>query len=85
LIPNLPTEVDVEKNKPKLIHHNKNSVFSGHNAEKQLHCQINWMRFLYKLNELFPKITESGRSTLNLRFIICKQLFSQLHNLKLNL
>jgi len=40
------------------------------------------MRFLYKLNELFPKITDSGRSTLNLRFIICKQLFSQLNSLK---
>jgi hypothetical protein len=42
------------------------------------------MRFLYKLNELFPKVTDSGRSTLNLRFIICKQLLSQLSCLKQN-
>lgn len=40
------------------------------------------MRFLYKLNEMFPKITDSGRSTLNLRFVICKQMFSQLNSLK---
>ena len=40
------------------------------------------MRFLYKLNDLFPKINDSGRSTLNLRFVICKQLFSQLNCLK---
>lgn len=42
------------------------------------------MRFLYKLNELFPKVTDSGRSTLNLRFVICKQLLSQLNNIKQN-
>ncbi len=64
--------------------HHRNNAFTGYNAEKQLHCQINWMRFLYKLNELFPKINESCRSTLNLRFVICKQLFSQLDSLKQN-
>ena len=41
------------------------------------------MRFLYKLNDLFPKANESGRSTLNLRFIICKQMLCQLSSLKM--
>lgn len=43
------------------------------------------MRFLYKLNELFPRVTDSGRSTLNLRFVISKQLLSQLNALKSNI
>ena len=83
LIRNLSTEDDSDKSKPKQIHH-RNHVFNALSSEKQLHCQINWMRFLYKLNELFPKVTDSGRSTLNLRFIISKQLLSQLNSLKQN-
>jgi hypothetical protein len=43
------------------------------------------MRFLYKLNELFPNLNVSGSSTLRLKFIINKQLLSELNSLKLSL
>jgi hypothetical protein len=36
------------------------------------------MRFLNKFNDLFPEISDSGRFTFGLRFIVVKQLLSQL-------
>lgn len=45
---------------------------------------MQWMRFLFKFDLLFPNASESGRSTLNLRFIVIKQMFCQLHNLTKN-
>lgn len=43
------------------------------------------MRFLNKFNDMFPDISESGRYTFGLRFIVVKQLFSQLQALEASL
>jgi len=39
------------------------------------------MRFLNKFSDMFPEISDSGRYTLGLRFIVVKQLLSELEAL----
>jgi len=65
-------------NKPKLLHHRNVATCS---PEKQFLTQINWMRFLNRLNDYFPDIRDSGRFALGLRFMVIKQLLSQLEAL----
>ena len=43
------------------------------------------MRFLNKFNDMFPDVRDSGRYTLGLRFIVTKQLISQLESLEASL
>ena len=67
-------------NKPKILHHRQTT--GNCSPEKQFLSQLNWMRFLFKFNEMFPDISDSGRYTFGLRFIVVKQLFSQLEALE---
>ena len=62
-------------NKPKLLHHRNHVTFS---TERQFLTQLNWMRFLSTLNNMFPDVRDSARYALGLRFIVVKQLLSQL-------
>lgn len=71
---------NVPSNKPKSLHHRPNNSKSATPAEQFL-CQLNWMRFLNKFNLMFPEVSDSGRYTLGLRFIVVKQLLSQLVSL----
>ena len=68
-------------NKPKILHHRQNNTINF-SPEKQFLTHLNWMRFLSKFNEMFPEVSDSGRYTLGLRFIIVKQLISQLSALE---
>ena len=38
-----------------------------------------------RYSEMFPEVSESGRYTLGLRFIVVKQMLSQLHALEVSL
>ena len=40
------------------------------------------MRFLNKFSQMFPEVNDSGRYTLGLRFIVIKQLLSELEALE---
>lgn len=43
------------------------------------------MRFLYRFIGMFPPVECSGRFTLGLRFLVTKQMLSQLYSLKRSL
>ena len=62
--------------KPKILHHRQYN--DSITPERQFLCHLNWMRFLNKFNVLFPDSTESTKSTIGLRFVVVKQLLSQL-------
>jgi serine/threonine protein kinase len=57
------------------LHHRKNP-HSKPKTEKQFTSQINFMRYIYRFLEMFPKPEESGVYTLGLRFIATKQMLS---------
>ena len=73
-----PQGENVGTNKPKILHHRNHTTYS---PEKQFITHYNWMRFLNKFNDMFPDVRDSGRYTLGLRFIVTKQLLSQLEAL----
>lgn len=52
---------------------------SLHRTEKQLACQLNWMRYLFRLQGMIAD--EERVDARLLRFIILKQMFTQLHSL----
>lgn len=53
-------------------------------VEKHITCQINWMRFLFRLMDKFASMSEE-RSTSVVKFIILRQLAVQNYNLKQHL
>jgi hypothetical protein len=71
-----PPETEIA-NKPKILHHRQNNT-EAITPERQFYCQLNWMRFLNKFYSLFPEGEDSSKSMINLKFIVVKQLLSQL-------
>jgi len=71
--------------KPKILHHRQPNAASSCTLEKQFMNQVNWMRFLCRYSQMFPEVSESGRYTLGLRFIVVKQMLSQLQALEMSL
>ncbi len=67
-------------NRPKVLHHRPTKPTASPNQQFEIH--LNWMRFLGKFNDMFPDVSDSGRYTLGLRFIVVKQLLSQLEVLE---
>lgn len=79
--PNHSNNYEVLPNIPK----NNNNVYNIHRTERQVSCQINWMRYLYRLIErlIAAEMTfaESADSLKPLKFIILRQLYTQFYNL----
>ena len=67
---------------PTSLHHRRNPKLQENKSEKQLNCQLNYMRFLYRFIGMFPAVENSGRFTLGLRFLATKQMLCQLYSLK---
>lgn len=51
-------------------------------VEKHIACQINWMRFLFRLMDRFNSVGEEG-STVVVKFIILRQISVQYENIRL--
>lgn len=81
---NSSKEINIPENgshEPVSLHHRKNP-YSKSKTEKQFTSQINYMRYIYRLLELFPRPEDSGMYTLGLRFIATKQMLSLLEALQ---
>jgi hypothetical protein len=65
-----------QKNKKDSMQHTLNKV------EKQINCQINWMRFLLRLNERLSLYPEDNNNTILLKLIIIRQIAAQYESLK---
>jgi hypothetical protein len=50
-------------------------------VEKHINCQINWMRFLFRVLDRFINIPDEPTTQI-LRFIVLRQLSVQFYNLK---